>query len=365
MSVTQLWVGNTNVWQNEEQLMETILQKTGVNARSCWFQRNKLTGELSGYGFIDFNSASDAATVLRLLKDTPIPHDHSFSFKLNWGKNESDLETIQQASGYSVYVGNLPLAVDESKLLSYFRRYFPEVINARIVNGTDGVSKGYGFVKFNTQREVNEAIKALNGSAEFGRPIKVSEASGNRIHTETTGTDLTNTTLFVSDLDPEIVKEEKLLFYFRQYGNVVRIKFVNGHPDWAYVTMETRTEAESARNALQGTRFGGTQKAIIQFGRAIEEAMPAKSVQSVTIPRIKPPKISAKVRAQYFDGAGTERVIDIMNQFSRSQRPFPLNLSAAKTANAMYENRAFAQSMLLDWNCSEGDVTANSRFWYF
>ena len=346
MSVTQLWVGNTNVWQNEEQLMETILQKTGVNARSCWFQRNKLTGELSGYGFIDFNTASDAATVLRLLKDTPIPHDHSYSFKLNWGKNESDLETIQQASGYSVYVGNLPLAADDVKLLNYFRRYFPDAINARIVNGTDGLSKGYGFVKFNTQREVNEA-------------------SGNRIHTETTGVDLTNTTLFVSDLDPEIVKEEKLLFYFRQYGNVVRIKFVNGHPDWAYVTMETRTEAESARNALQGTRFGGTKKAIIQFGRAIEEAVPIKTFHSITIPCIKPPKINSKLRSQYLDPPGCNRILDIMNRYSRSQRPFPLNNATAKNRNIAYEKQIFNQSTVFDWNKYSDDIPVSSSFWYF
>ena len=171
--------------------------------------------------------------------------------------------------------------------------------------------------------------------------------------------------MFVSDLDPEIVKEEKLLFYFRQYGNVVRIKFVNWHPDLAYVTMETRTEAESARNALQGTRFGGTQKAIIQFGRAIEEAVPIKTFHSITIPCIKPPKINSKLRSQYLDPPGCNRILDIMNRYSRSQRPFPLNNATAKNRNIAYEKQIFNQSTVFDWNKYSDDIPVSSSFWYF
>ena len=362
--MTQLWVGTTDVWESEEQLMNTIRQKTGVIPKSCRFQRNKLTGALLGYGFLELNTPSEAATVLRLLRDTPIPHAPNLRFRLNWGKVDSDLETLQQATGYSIYVGNLPLSVDEDKLLAYFKRYFPDVISSRLVRGNDNVSRGYGFIKFNTQREVDESIRILNGSTEFGRPIKISEATGNRVHTDTTGIDSTNTTLFLQDIDPEIVTEQILLHYFRPYGNIVRIKFVTGHPDWAYITMETHSEAESARNALQGSRFGGTTKVNIQFGRAMEEPVETKK-STITVPVIKPQKISRKLEAEFFDDEGTKRVLDIMKRYMQQQRQFPIVNTDPKIANRLYEQSCEKRELLFEWNAYCDTIPSGAKMWFF
>ncbi|KAH0793096.1 Polyadenylate-binding protein RBP45B [Histomonas meleagridis] len=360
----QLWVGNTDLWESEEQLMNTVRQKTGVVPVSCRFQRNKLTGALMGYGFLEFNTPSEAATVLRLLRDTPIPQSPTVRFRLNWGKVDSDLETLQQAAGYSIYVGNLPLSIDEEKLLDYFRRYFPDVISSRLIRGTDNISRGFGFVKFNTQREVDEAIRMLNGSSEFGRPIKISEATGNRVHTDSTSIDSTNTTLFLQDIDPEIVTEQILMHFFKPYGNIIRIKFVTGHPDWAYITMESHSEAESARNALQGSRFGGTTKVNIQFGRAMEEPVETKTT-TITVPVIKPQKINRKLEAEFFDDAGTKRVFDIMQRYMQQQRQCPIANVNPKIANKLYEKSCQQRELTFELNAYSETMPSSAKLWFF
>ena len=358
----QLWVGNTEIWGSEEQLIGHIRQKCGVVPKSVWFCKNRGSGELEGYGFVDFNSSEDAVLTMRMLKDTPIPHAPDHLIRLNWGnaRPETNTEMLQQATGFQVYVGNLPASVTNERLLQYFQRYFPDAISARLIHGPDGFSKGFGFVKFHTFREVQDAIRQLNGSTELGRVIKVSEAATNRIHnTEVTRRETSNETLFIRDIDPEIVKEDTLRHHFSPYGNVVAVRIVDGHPDWAYVQMETKLEAESARNALQGSRFGGTTKCDIQFGRAVEESGP--SVQ-VTVPVIEKPKTTK--RSEFFNDEGTRRVVELIQRYGDITRHAPIVESDPHLSNRLATRQCIANHKLFEWGYSDHHAPL-SPFWYF
>jgi hypothetical protein len=362
--MTQLWIGNTELWESEDQVFTVIRQQCNVAPRSVWFSRNRASGQLDGYGFIQFDNAADAALTMRLLKDTPVPHAPSHRIRLNWGtaRSDGDSAVVQQSAGFQAYVGNLPGTVTDTKLLQYFRRYFPQAISARLIAGADGLSKGFGFVKFNTMREVTDAIRTLNGSTEFGRAIKVSEATTNRVHVQEQGSESASSTLFIRDLDPEIVKEETLRYHFRPYGNVLRVKIVAGHPDWANVTMETHVEAECAKNALQGTRFGGTTKCDIQFGRAVEEA-PAQRPAQVAVPVISPKKPSKKLHAQFFDDDGVRRVMETMQRVAEVNRAIPQALADAAVANRARAEAALDAGALFDWNAA--DVAPSTTFWFY
>ena len=362
----QLWVGNTGIWGSEEALLAHIRQKCGVVPKSVWFCKNRGSGELEGYGFVDFNSSEDAVLTMRMLKDTPIPHAPEHLIRLNWGnaRPETNTEMLQQATGFQVYVGNLPSVVTGERLLQYFQRYFPDAISARLIYGPDGFSKGFGFVKFHTFREVQDAIKQLNGSTELGRAIKVSEAATNRIHnTEAARREAPHETLFIRDIDPEIVKADTLRHHFSPYGNVVSVRVVEGHPDWAYVTMETKLEAESARNALQGSRFGGTTKCDIQFGRAVEEETPTQ----VTVPIAG--KEDAGQRRQkcdeFFTEEGIRKVVDAIQRYGEVERRSLIAESDAILANRRAVQRVMAvEQKLFGWEC--GNVSNPSpQFWYF
>ena len=363
--MSQLWVGSTELWESEDHLMSIIRQLTSITPVSCWFCRNKKTGQLSGFGFIDFRTVNDAATVFKLLCDAPIPNFPDKRFRLKWGitKSDADLKVIQQANGYSAYVGNLPVDVNEAKLLNYFRKYFPKVISAKLIKGIDGISKGYGFVKFNTKKEVDEAIRLLNGSKELGNGIKVNEASGNRINLNQNVEDLSNTTLFIKDIDPEIVKEETLMEHFRLYGNVLDVKIIPEHPDWANVIMETHEQAESAKNALQGKRFGGTSKCQIQFGLPTDNEDSREN--QVVAPVVKPPKKNKKLQAKFFDDAGINRVLDIIEKFAESNRFNSIMNSDHNVANRIYESNLLKNEMIMDINGYSDFIPSTVCNWYY
>ncbi|CAK8566697.1 unnamed protein product [Lathyrus sativus] len=75
-----------------------------------------------------------------------------------------------------VYVGNLPWQIDESRLEQVFSEH-GKVVSVRIVNDREtGRSRGFGFVTMSDEKEMNDAIAALDGQSLEGRTIKVSVA---------------------------------------------------------------------------------------------------------------------------------------------------------------------------------------------
>jgi RNA recognition motif-containing protein len=77
----------------------------------------------------------------------------------------------------SIYVGNLPYAVNESSLNEIFGPY-GSVVSARIITDMNtGRSKGFGFVEMSTAEEAAAAIKELDNAELNGRNIKVNLAT--------------------------------------------------------------------------------------------------------------------------------------------------------------------------------------------
>ena len=362
--MTQLWVGNVEYWENEEILMNTIRQITRISPKSCWFVKDRVTNQRQNYGFLEFGSVNEATDVLKLLKGSIIPNSNGLTFNLNWGsaRIENDPETLSKADGYSIYIGNLPTNVDEIKLLDYIKKYCPGAINARLIY-QQGISKGFGFVKFGSHQEVIECIRKLNGTSDFGRPLKVNEASQNRAHLTENISDNINTTLFLSDIDPSVVKEETLLHHFKQFGNVLKVQIESNRPNWATVKMETHVSAESAKNALQGSRFGGTTKCNIQWGRSIDDSLIEKVTQ-VTVPIMKPPKISRKLHNDYFNENGIKKVLNIIQKNAEINRIKPFDNLNIELSNKNF-NQKLINNYLFDFCDLGSNFQNNNKFWYY
>lgn len=76
----------------------------------------------------------------------------------------------------NIYVSNLPFAVIDEDLRSYFAEY-GEVTSAKvIVDKYTNRSKGFGFVEMSDNEAAQKAIAELDGATVEGRSIKVSVA---------------------------------------------------------------------------------------------------------------------------------------------------------------------------------------------
>jgi RNA recognition motif-containing protein len=76
----------------------------------------------------------------------------------------------------NIYVGNLPFSSTESDLQALFSP-FGQVQRASIVMDREtGRSRGFGFVEMTNDNEAQNAINALNGKDNGGRPLVVNVA---------------------------------------------------------------------------------------------------------------------------------------------------------------------------------------------
>jgi RNA recognition motif-containing protein len=75
-----------------------------------------------------------------------------------------------------LYVGNLSYSTHEEDVREAFAKV-GEVLSATlIVDQTNGMSKGFGFVEMASDEDADKAISTLNGTTFMDRTITVNEA---------------------------------------------------------------------------------------------------------------------------------------------------------------------------------------------
>ncbi|MFH4981402.1 hypothetical protein AB6A40_008111 [Gnathostoma spinigerum] len=81
------------------------------------------------------------------------------------------------ANKFSIYVGNIPYAVTEADVGSFFSQA-GQVTNVRLVYDREtGRPKGFGFCDFLEEADAQRAINSLNGVEFNGRPLRVNWAN--------------------------------------------------------------------------------------------------------------------------------------------------------------------------------------------
>ncbi|CAK7329700.1 unnamed protein product [Dovyalis caffra] len=77
---------------------------------------------------------------------------------------------------YRCFVGGLAWATTDQALQEAFSQY-GEIIDSKIINDREtGRSRGFGFVTFNNEKSMRDAIDGMNGQDLDGRNITVNEA---------------------------------------------------------------------------------------------------------------------------------------------------------------------------------------------
>nr|CAD2138844.1 unnamed protein product [Meloidogyne enterolobii]CAD2183797.1 unnamed protein product [Meloidogyne enterolobii] len=81
------------------------------------------------------------------------------------------------ASGFSVYVGNIPYNTTENDIGNMFSSC-GVVTNVHIViDRNTQRSKGFGFCEFQDQQGAENAVQKMNGVEMNGRPLRVNWAN--------------------------------------------------------------------------------------------------------------------------------------------------------------------------------------------
>jgi len=169
-----LWIGGLEPYMDEEFLLQAMRSSGEDNILSIKVIKNKFTGGVAGYGFINFPSDSIALTAMHKLNGKMIPNSRPPArYKLNHNSNR----ILPGEKNYSIWVGDLSPEIDDLMLYKFFSARFQTIISAKVVLDEMGTSKGFGFIRFGNETEQTTALSTMQGIAGLGsKPIKVSIA---------------------------------------------------------------------------------------------------------------------------------------------------------------------------------------------
>ncbi|XP_052165228.1 RNA-binding protein L-like isoform X2 [Oryza glaberrima] len=268
--VRTLWIGDLQYWMDENYI-SACFAPTG-ELQSVKLIRDKQTGQLQGYGFIEFTSRAGAERVLQTYNGAMMPNVEQ-TYRLNWA---SAGEKRDDTPDYTIFVGDLAADVTDYILQETFRVHYPSVKGAKVV--TDKMtmrSKGYGFVKFGDPSEQARAMTEMNGMVCSSRPMRIGPAANKKAtgvqekvpsaQGVQSDSDPSNTTIFVGGLDPSVT-DDMLKQVFTPYGDVVHVKIPVGKR-CGFVQFANRASADEALVLLQGTLIGG-QNVRLSWGRS-------------------------------------------------------------------------------------------------
>ncbi|KAF9675536.1 hypothetical protein SADUNF_Sadunf09G0042400 [Salix dunnii] len=246
--VRTLWIGDLQYWADESYLTSCFAHTGEVV--SIKIIRNKLTGQPEGYGFVEFVSHAAAERILQTYNGTQMPGTEQ-TFRLNWASFGIGERRPDAGPEHSIFVGDLAPDVTDYLLQETFRVHYPSVRGAKVVTDPNtGRSKGYGFVKFADENERNRAMTEMNGVFCSTRPMRISMATPKKttsyqqqyalpkafypapaytapVQVVSADSDITNTTIFVGNLDPNAT-EEDLRQTFLQLGEIASVKIPAG-----------------------------------------------------------------------------------------------------------------------------------------
>ncbi|KAK8524339.1 hypothetical protein V6N13_015365 [Hibiscus sabdariffa] len=271
--VRTLWIGDLQYYMDENYLLSCFAQ-TGEVA-SVKVIRNKQTGQVEGYGFIEFVSRAAAERVLQTYNGAPMPNGES-NYRLNWASFGSG-DKRDESPEFTIFVGDLAADVTDYMLQETFRAHFQSVKGAKVViDRATGRTKGYGFVRFGDETEYNRAMSEMNGAFCSTRPMRIGPATNKKTGAaqqypaassqgSQNENDPNNTTIFVGNLDSNVT-EDHLREVFSPYGQLVHVK-IPQNKRCGFVQFADRSCAEEALRILNGTQLGG-QCIRLSWGRS-------------------------------------------------------------------------------------------------
>ncbi|KAK1391836.1 polyadenylate-binding protein RBP45-like [Heracleum sosnowskyi] len=287
--IRSLWIGDLQPWM-DEQYINTCFYSTGELV-SVKVIRNKQTGQLEGYGFLEFRSRATAEQVLQTYNGTLMPNSEQ-NFRLNWATLGAGERRTDDSPDYTIFVGDLAADVTDYLLQETFKPHYLSVKGAKVVTDrTTGRSKGYGFVRFGDETEQMRAMSEMNGALCSTRPMRIGPAATKKpigggqqyekvSYQSSQGnqgeSDPNNTTIFVGGLDTN-VSENELRTVFGRFGELTHVKIPVGKR-CGFVQFSNRANAEQALSVLNNTLLGG-QNIRLSWGRSpsSKQAQPEQS----------------------------------------------------------------------------------------
>lgn len=257
-----LYVGDLHHDVTEGQLFE-IFNTVGpvASIRVC---RDAITRRSLGYAYVNYHNVADAERSLDTLNNTPI---RGKACRIMWSQRDP---SVRKSGLGNVFIKNLDKSIDHRALYDTFSA-FGNILSCKVVTDEQNVSKGYGFVHFETQEQAEKAIARVNGMMLNGKQVYVGPFIPKKERLKS-GDANKFTNVYIKNLD-EGISEEKLNEIFAAYGSLRNCVIMrdenNKSKGFGFVNFEKYEDARKAVDEKNGTEINGKQ---IFVGRAQKKA---------------------------------------------------------------------------------------------
>jgi len=162
---SNVYIGNLPTTHNEAELAQ-IFAPFGTIVR-CKIGKNRVTNQHAGYGFVQYDTVESAEKAINAMNGATI-EDKILKVSIA----NPPRPAISRLT--NVYICNLPPTVTHEDMDSMFAP-FGTIIGSRLMLEASGLSKGVGFVRYETHEEALRSITEMNGTYPQGAnsPITV------------------------------------------------------------------------------------------------------------------------------------------------------------------------------------------------
>lgn len=206
-----LYVGELDPSVTEAMLYELFSSIGQVaSIRVC---RDAVTRRSLGYAYVNYNDTSHGERALDELNYTLIKGKPC---RIMWSQRDPALRKTGQGN---VFIKNLDNAIDNKALHDTFAA-FGNILSCKVAQDEFAVSKGYGFVHYETAEAANNAIKHVNGMLLNDKKVFVGHHISKKDRQskfEEMKANFTN--IYIKNIDPD-VEDDEFRKIFEQYGEI-------------------------------------------------------------------------------------------------------------------------------------------------
>lgn len=197
-----------------------------------------------------------------LLKGRPI--------RIMWSQRDPSL---RKSGVGNVFIKNLDKAIDNKAMYDTFSA-FGNILSCKVAQDEKGVSKGYGFVHFETEEAANMSIEKVNGMLLNDKKVFVGRFIPRKEREKALGEkNKLFTNVYVKNFGDELL-DETLQDMFEKYGKITSHKVMSKDDGksrgFGFVAFESAEAAEAAVDALNGKELSDGK--ILYVGRAQKKA---------------------------------------------------------------------------------------------